>query len=121
MLAVLTRSSDQREDAMAGPKSISIKQLAATAKRSVESALPAHQAAFPKPNYVLGFVPPWWIGIVIRNPVETATLGAAQKFATDIHRGVSGSVPGAGAPGVLYGPGHIICGFIAPPDVVLEE
>ena len=113
---------------MASPVSISVKSFSATAKASVTKALAARQAAFPKPNYRIGFAPPWWLGIIIINPDEKVTLAAAQQLATDIQSGIGRATPTltagvAGAPSVVYGGGHIICGFIRPPDLmsVLEE
>lgn len=108
---------------MADPVSISIKDLSAKAKGSVAKALETHHQAFPRPNYTFGFVPPWWIGIIIRNPLENLTVADARKLATDIHKGVGSSVPAlrGSSPGAVVGPGHIICGFIAPEVAVFEE
>ena len=89
--------------------------------------LAAHHTAFAKPDYRFGFVPPWWLGIIIYNPAESVTVAQAQALATDIHGGVSSAahklVANPGEPGVECGPGHIICGFILPPDErpLLEE
>jgi hypothetical protein len=106
---------------MASPVSISVKSFSATAKASVTKALAARQAAFPKPNYRIGFAPPWWLGIIIDNPLDKVTLADAQGLATDIHTGVGPSVESVvtatGEPGCVFGGGHIICGFILPPDV----
>lgn len=106
---------------MASPVSISLKNFSATAKTSVDKALEKHAAVFPKPNYRIGFVPPWWLGIVIYNPVASVTVAQAQALATDVHSGVAGPareliVVPPGEPGVECWPGHIICGFILPPD-----
>jgi hypothetical protein len=105
---------------MADPVSISLKNFSATAKASVTKALAAHHTAFAKPDYRFGFVPPWWLGIIIYNPSQSVTVAQAQALATDIHSGVSGAarklVVNPGEPGVECGPGHIICGFILPPD-----
>jgi hypothetical protein len=108
---------------MAGPVRISVKDLSAKAKSSVSKALDTHVKAFPRPNYIFGFVPPWWIGIVLNNPIETLTVADANKLAADIHGGVGPAVAALKGtrPGVMVGPGHIICGFIAPPEIVLEE
>lgn len=107
---------------MASPVSISVKSFSATAKASVAKALQARQGAFPKPNYRIGFAPPWWLGIIIDNPVENVTLADAQGLATDIHKGVGSAVEDlirntGGEPGCVIGGGHIICGFILPPDI----
>jgi hypothetical protein len=108
---------------MADPVSISIRDLSTKAKGSVAKALETHQKTFPKPNYIFGFVPPWWIGIIIRNPLENVTLADARKLATDIHKGVGSSLPAlrGSSPGAVIGPGHITCGFIAPEVAVFEE
>ena len=108
---------------MADPKSISIKDLSTKAKDSVDKAFKAQTALRP-PTYVFGFIPPWWIGIVFNKPVETATVDDAEKLATNIHGSVVSSAPDlrGTSPGCVVGSGHIICGFILPPDVVaLEE
>ena len=107
---------------MASPVSISVKSFSATAKASVTKALAARQAAFPKPNYRIGFAPPWWLGIIIDNPLDKVTLADAQGLATDIHNGVSPAVASVvstagGEPGCVFGGGHIVCGFILPPDL----
>jgi hypothetical protein len=107
---------------MASPKSISVKSFSATAKTSVAKALAARQGAFPKPNYRIGFAPPWWLGIIIDNPLDKVTLGDAQGLATDIHTGVGPAVEDlvsttGGEPGCVFGGGHIICGFILPPEL----
>jgi hypothetical protein len=112
---------------MAGPVSLSLKNFSATAKTSVAKALDAHAAVFPKPNYTVGFIPPLWLGIIIINPDEKVTLADAQKLAADIQGGIGRATPtltaAAATPSVVYGGGHIICGFIRPPDLmsVLEE
>jgi hypothetical protein len=113
---------------MASPASLSLKNFSATAKTSVAKALEAHTAAFPKPNYTIGFIPPWWLGIIIINPDEKVTLADAQKLAADVQSGIGRATPTltaatAGTPSVVYGGGHIICGFIRPPDLmsVIEE
>ncbi len=106
---------------MANPVSISLKNFSATAKTSVAKALKAHEAVFPQPNYRIGFIPPWWLGIILDNPGPKATLADAQKLATDIHGGLGDAAPTlttpTGEPGVVCWPGHIICGFILPPDL----
>lgn len=109
---------------MANPVSIPVKQLTAAAKHSAETALKRHAATFAKPNYIIGFVPPyWWLGIVIRNPDSKVTLAAAQSLATEVQGGIASSVktlPG-GAGGVIFGGGHVTIGFAPPPDVTLSE
>jgi hypothetical protein len=111
---------------MAGPVSLSLKDFSATAKASVTKALEAHATAFPKPDYRIGFIPPWWLGIIIINPTEKVTVADATLLAADIQRGVGGASAelrgaAAGAPSVLCGGGHIICGFIRPPDLSAIE
>jgi hypothetical protein len=108
---------------MAGPVAISIKDLSAKAKSSVAKALETHQRAFPKPNYIIGFAPPWWIGIILRNPIDTVSVGDARKLAADIHTGVGDAVSTlrGTSPSVVVGPGHITIGFIAPAEAVFEE
>jgi hypothetical protein len=104
---------------MASPVSISLKNFSATAKTSVTKALETHKASFPNPNYRIGFIPPWWLGIILDNPADKVTLADAQALATQIHSNLTGpslvAVP-KGEPGIVCWPGHIICGFILPPD-----
>ena len=47
---------------MAKPVSISVKQISAAAKGSVAKALERRSAVLPKPNYRIGFIPPYWGG-----------------------------------------------------------
>jgi hypothetical protein len=106
---------------MASPVSISLKSFSATAKTSVTKALHAHATAFPKPDYRIGFIPPWWLGIILDNPADKVTLADAQALATEIHSNLGGAatsltVVSKGQPGIVCWPGHIICGFILPPD-----
>jgi hypothetical protein len=106
---------------MASPAPLSLKNFSTAAKASVDKALQAHAASFPKPDYRLGFIPPWWLGIIIDNPVDTVSVAEAQALAADIHSNLGSNVPtAAGAtvtPGCVCWPGHIICGFIQPPDL----
>jgi prepilin-type processing-associated H-X9-DG protein len=107
---------------MAGPASISVRQISEKAKSSVEKALQAHSASFAKPNYTIGFVPPWIIGIVIRNPEGKVTLADAQKLATEVQGGVAGALAiRGGKTNVLFGDGHLTIGFAPPDPVILEE
>lgn len=110
---------------MAGPESISAKQIAAAAKTSVTKALDKHGAKFPRPKYEIGFVPPWWwIGIIIRNPeVEQATLGDARKLASDIQRDIAGAVPAVtgGKAGAVIQDGFITVGFLPPKEILIQE
>jgi hypothetical protein len=111
---------------MAKPVSLSVKQISAAAKASVARALEQHKAAFPNPDFRVGFIPPHcWFGFVVYNPlVDKLSLGDAQKLATDVHGGISASMSAVkgGIPGVISGGGHIICGFMPPPEVdVIEE
>ena len=73
---------------MAGPTSLSVRELSAAAKGSVAKVLEQHKAKFPKPDFHFGFFPPhWWLGIVIRNPdLEHLTLGEANKMARELTR-----------------------------------
>lgn len=111
---------------MAKPVSLSVKQISAAAKDSVSKALQDHKAAFPNPDFRVGFIPPHcWFGFVVYNPlVDKLNAGDAQKLATDVHGSIAGSMSAVrgGIPGVILGGGHIICGFLPPPDVnVFEE
>jgi hypothetical protein len=109
---------------MAGPVSIPLEQLTAAAKSSVANALKRHEATFAKPDYVIGFVPPyWWLGIVIRNPDNKVTLADAQALATDVQSGVADSVKTLSAPagGIIFVGGHVTIGFAPPPDVSVTE
>ena len=111
---------------MARPVSISVKQISAAAKGSVSKALEQHKAAFPSPDYRVGFIPPYyWFGFVVYNPlVEKLSVSEAQALATSVHGGIADSMSAVkgGVPGVIWGGGHIICGFLPPPDInVFEE
>src|SRR5229473_2631325 len=110
---------------MAKPVSISVKQISAAAKGSVAEALKRHQTAFPKPDYRLGFVPPyWWVGFVIYNPHnDDLTFGNAQKLAAEVHRGIAESVSSVkgGKPGVILGDGNLTIGFVPPIEINLIE
>lgn len=107
---------------MAGPASISVRQISEKAKSSVEKALHAHSATFPKPTYILGFRPPWIIGIIIRNPPEKVTLADAQKLATEVQGGVAGALGmRGGKTNVLFDDGHLTIGFAPPEPVLLQE
>ena len=109
---------------MAKPVSISAKSISAAAKTSVAKAIGRHKAAFPKPDYRLGFIPPyWWCGFIIDNPEGPFTLADAQTLAADTHSGIAAEMPSVkGAiPGAIFGGGHIICGFLPPPDINLLE
>ena len=108
---------------MAGPVSISIKHVSAAAKSSVAKALEHHKAAFPGHHYVFGFVPPWWLGIVIRDPEGKVTFAEAQKLATELQKSVAGTSPAlrGGKPGVVFGNGNLTIGFAPPELIVIEE
>ena len=110
---------------MAKPVSISVKEISAAARGTVAKALDQHKAAFPKPDYRLGYIPPyWWFGIVIYNPLnDNLTLGNAQKLATDVHSGIAASVSSArdGKPGVIFGDGNLTIGFAPPIEINLIE
>ena len=109
---------------MAKPVSISAKDISAAAKSTVSTAIKRHAAAFPKPDYRLGFIPPyWWVGFIVESAEGTLTFADAQKLATDVHSGIADSVASVrgGIPGVIFGGGHIICGFLPPPEINLIE
>ena len=109
---------------MAKPVSISAKSISAAAKTSVTKAIGRHKAAFPQPDYRLGFIPPyWWCGFIVENADGKLAVGEAQTLAADVHSGIAAEVPSVkGAiPGAILGGGHIICGFLPPPDINLIE
>jgi len=110
---------------MAKPISISVKEISAAAKGTVSKALKDHEAAFPRPDYRLGYIPPyWWFGIVIYNPLDKGlTLDSAQQLATTVHGGIAASVASAkgGKPGVIFGDGGLTIGFAPSPDIGLIE
>jgi hypothetical protein len=113
---------------MAEPVSLSLKNFSGAAKASVDKALAAHVKAFPRPNYTIGFIPPWWLGIILINAEQQVSVAEAQALATDIQRGMSGpaaELHGASTatPGCVCVGGHIICGFIRDPAVasVMKE
>ncbi len=109
---------------MADPAAISIKQVSTAARASLARVLEQHEAAFPKPDHILGFVPPyWWLGIVIRNPDNKLTLTAVQQVATDVQSGVASSVATmrSGTAGIIFVGGHVTIGFALQPDVILTE
>jgi len=77
---------------MAGPTSLSVRELSAAAKGSVAKVLEQHKAKFPKPDFHFGFFPPhWWLGIVIRNPdrkeIPQKTLIEAAQLAAFYSQG----------------------------------
>ena len=89
---------------MAGPASISVKQISSAAKSSVARVLEAQKPPFQKPKFEIGFVPPgWWIGI--------------------LHRGIAAAVPAAkaGKPGAAIHDGTITIGFFPPKDIELIQ
>jgi hypothetical protein len=110
---------------MTKPVSISVKEISAAAKGTVAKALEQHKAAFPKPDYRIGFVPPhWWFGFVIYNPhIGELTLSNAQKLATEVHRGIAGSASSVkgGKPGVMLEDGTLTIGFVPPIEINLIE
>jgi hypothetical protein len=110
---------------MAGPVSISVKQVSAAAKSTVAKVLEQHKTTFPKPDYVLGFYPPhWWLGIVIRNPdLDHVSLGEAQKVAVDLQRRVGSAVAATkgGKPGVVLAGGYLTIGFAPPEPIIFGE
>jgi hypothetical protein len=122
-VVVFGSSEIKGRNVMADPVSISIKHISATAKSSVAKALEQHRAAFPGPHYIFGFVPPWWLGIVIRNPEGKITFADAQKLATDLQHSVAATSPAlrGGKPGVVFGDGNLTIGFAPPEITVIEE
>ena len=108
---------------MAKPVSISVKQISAAAKGSVAGALKRHTAIVPKPDYRIGFIPPWWWCGVIIDPQQPVELAQAGAFANEVHTEIAKSVPaiGGGIPGVISSGGHIICGFLPGPEISLVE
>jgi hypothetical protein len=108
---------------MAGPNSLSARDISAAAKSSVEKVLAQHKVQFP-PGTPLGFVRPpwWWGGIIIRNPGLT-TLEQAQSLATEIHAGVAAAAPSAKAaiPGCVIQGGQLTIGFVPPEPINLLE
>lgn len=119
------RSSYEGRDIMAGPASISVKQISSAAKSSVARVLEAQKPPFQKPKFEIGFVPPWWwIGIIIRSPeFDQTPFSTAQKLAKDIHRGIAAAVPAAkaGKPGAAIHDGTITIGFFPPKDIELIQ
>jgi hypothetical protein len=110
---------------MAKPVSISVKQISAAAKGSVAKALERRSTVLPKPNYRIGFIPPyWWLGVIIdpQGPVELS-LAKGEELAKEVHGGIADAVSAVrgGIPGVISSGGHIICGFLPPPEVELIE
>jgi hypothetical protein len=51
------------------------------------------------------------------------TLRNAEKLATDVHRGIAGSVSSVkgGKPGVMLGDGNLTIGFVPPIEINLIE
>src|ERR1700722_16882717 len=109
---------------MAKTVSISAKSISAAAKASVTKANGPPKAAFPQPDYRLGFIPPyWWCGFIVENAEGSLTFAAAQTLSADAHSGIAEKVPAVkgAVPGAIFGGGHIICGFLPPPDIGLLE
>jgi hypothetical protein len=108
---------------MAGPNSLSAKEISAAAKKSVEKVLADHKLR-PPPGFPLGFVRPpwWWVGIIIRNPGLT-TLEQAETLAKDIHGSIAAASPSAKAatPSALIQGGHLTLGFVPPEPINLLE
>ena len=105
---------------MAEPKSLSAKEITAAARGTVDRVLEQHGKILPRPPYILGFLPPpRWIGIILRDPPDTLTLGQAEKIATDLTRSIAEKVPAvkAGKPGVVVQGGHTTIGFVPPLDI----
>ena len=109
---------------MANPVSISAKNISAAAKGSVAKALERQKAVFPKPDYRLGFIPPyWWVGVVIPHQPSELTLAAAEKLAGEIHHGIADSVSSVkgGKSGVISSGGNLTIGFAPPIEINLIE
>lgn len=106
---------------MAGPNSLSAKEISEAAKKSAEKALAQHRIP---PGGPIGFVRPpwWWVGIIIRDP-GLKTLAEAESLAKEIHAGVAAASPSAKAaiPGCVIQGGHLTIGFAPPEPVNLLE
>jgi hypothetical protein len=109
---------------MPGPKSLSVKDVSAAAKRSAARVL--EQQKLPKPpRFDVGFCPPpwWWIGIVIRDPGPW-TLADAKEASVALHRGIAAAVPSVkgGKPGAVLLDGDLTIGFVPPKEInILQE
>jgi len=111
---------------MPKPVSISARQISAAAKDSVAKALDKHKAAFPiKPGHPVGFFPrPLIFGFVMDGAqLDKTTFASAQQLAGDVHAEIARAMPAvkAGSPNVVFGGGHIICGFLPPIEVEMIE
>jgi hypothetical protein len=121
---IVSSSPTDKEQVMAGPQAISVKQISEAARGSVAKVLEQHHAKFPKPDYLFGFYPPhWWLGIVIRNPDMThVSLGDSQKLANDLAAGLGGASAAlrGGKGGAVLSGGHLTLGFEPPEPVIFE-
>jgi len=111
---------------MAKPVSISAREISAAAKGSVSKALDKHKAAFPvKAGHPVGFFPrPWIFGFIMDSAqLDKATFANAQQLAGDVHDEIARAMPAvkAGSPNVVFGGGHIICGFFPPAEIEMIE
>jgi hypothetical protein len=108
------------------PMSISVSELSEKAKDAVAKALEAHTDIFSrKPeHYRIGFVPQWWIGVVIESPeMERTPLVEVQRLAVEMHMRILGAIPdaAAGGPGFAWHHGNLIMGFIRNEKIDLIE
>ena len=108
---------------MGDPVSISIKQISPIAKRSAAGALAKHKAAFPAPIHTIGFVPPYWFGLIIHNPPHHVVFADANNIAIEVQNGIVDSIPSlrGGKAGVILGDGNLTIGFAPPELTVIEE
>ena len=113
---------------MAPAKSISLSQFTSAVKTAVKAASEKHPKF--KADAAQGVVLSYLIrGIPFDEKVlANVTLAETQSFANDLAAGIAGSQPGAltealqKPTGAIYGTGgHIICGFLPPPEIVKLE
>ena len=108
---------------MAGPTTISAKQVSEAAKQAVKAALDKRKAQFvtpAAPSEGIFMIPPWWIGFILREiDAENTTAAALNGLAKEVATGMAASVSSArGAEvGARIHDNHVIIGFIAPPDL----
>jgi hypothetical protein len=101
---------------MAGPTSISVKQISTAAKTSVAKAIQQSKRPIP-PATIFGYFPPHWLGVIVRPQLEL-TLAEAQQLAGDVHSGIAAEVPSVkGAKtGAMIADGNLTIGFAPPTD-----
>lgn len=104
------------------PKSITVKDLSAAVNHAVKLVAEKNKVQFT-PEFHIG------PGLIMgKMPVQKFTeIAQAEKFASEIAghmKAAGGALAGVAAnlePTVLIRGGHIICGFIAPEALSLEE